>query len=194
VLPSSAALSVVDLRETEVFGRLAVHAKIRAGWLAVKIYSDLYSGSVTWGGWGSDPRPGGLDLRPGALGALAARIPRAVTLTPPVAPFARMTRATNRSTPHHGPHRMLVTERYCHPANKRVPAPGGVRPPEESRTLLTAKPLDLDYQHEIIRRVHQEGDQAPALRAEYSERRGIETSSRSSRAGTAPDPRSQPRP
>jgi hypothetical protein len=26
--------------------------------------------------------------------------------------------------------------------------------------------LDLDYQHEIIRRVHQERDQAPAVRAE----------------------------
>ena len=52
------------------------------------------------------------------------------------------------------------------PADQRVPAPSGVRPPEESRTLLTAEPLDLDYQHEIIRRVHQERDQAPALRTE----------------------------
>jgi hypothetical protein len=90
----------------------------------------------------------------------------AVPLTALIAPFARMTRSTNRSTPDHGDHRMLVTERYCHPANKRVSAPSGVRPPEESRTLLTAEPLDLDYQHEIIRRVHQEGDQAPAFLAE----------------------------
>ena len=52
------------------------------------------------------------------------------------------------------------------PADQRVPAPGGVRPPGESQTLLTAEPLDLDYQHEIIRRVHQERDQAPAVRAE----------------------------
>ena len=34
VLPSSAVLFVVDEREAEVFGRLAGHAKIRAGWLA----------------------------------------------------------------------------------------------------------------------------------------------------------------
>ena len=31
--------------------------------------------------------------------------------------------------------------------------------------MLTAEPLDLDYQHEIIRRVHQERDQAAAVRA-----------------------------
>jgi hypothetical protein len=48
-------------------------------------------------------------------------------------------------------------------------------------TSLTAEPLDLDYKHEIIRRIHQERDQAPAVRAECSERSGIETSSRSSR-------------
>jgi len=39
-----------------------------------------------------------------------------------------------------------------------VTAPDGIRPPEESRTLSTAEPLDLDYEHEIIRRVHQERD------------------------------------
>ena len=32
--------------------------------------------------------------------------------------------------------------------------------------MLTAEPLDLDYKHEIIRRVHQERDQAAAVRAE----------------------------
>jgi len=36
------------------------------------------------------------------------------------------------------------------PADQRVPAPGGVRLPEQSQTLLTAEPLDLDYEHEII--------------------------------------------
>jgi hypothetical protein len=30
-------------------------------------------------------------------------------------------------------------------------APGGIRPPGESQTLLTAEPLDLDDKHEIIR-------------------------------------------
>src|SRR5580693_1986248 len=38
--------------------------------------------------------------------------------------------------------------------------------PEESRTVLTAEPLDLDYENEIIGRVHQERDQAAAVRAE----------------------------
>ena len=52
------------------------------------------------------------------------------------------------------------------PVDRRVPAPGGVRPPEESQTLLTAEPLDLNYKHEIIRRVDQERDQAPAVWAE----------------------------
>jgi hypothetical protein len=59
-----------------------------------------------------------------------------------------------------------VTERYGRPADQRAPAPGGIRPPEESRTLLTAEPLDLDYKHEIIRRVYQERDQPPAVWAE----------------------------
>jgi hypothetical protein len=83
-----------------------------------------------------------------------------------IAPFARMARSTNRSTPHHGDHRMPATERYRRPADQRVPAPDGIRPPGESQALLTAEPLDLDYEHEIIRRVHQERDQAPAVRAE----------------------------
>ncbi len=66
----------------------------------------------------------------------------------------------------HGDHRMPATERYRLPADQRMSAPGGIRPPEESPTGLTAEPLDLDYQHEIIRRINQEPDQAPAVRAE----------------------------
>jgi hypothetical protein len=77
-----------------------------------------------------------------------------------VAPFARVTPSTNRSTPYHGDYRMPATERYRRPADQRVPAPGGIRPPEESQTVLTAEPLDLDYKHQIIRRVHQERNQA----------------------------------
>jgi hypothetical protein len=57
---------------------------------------------------------------------------------------------------------MPATERYRLPADQRMPAPGGIRPPE-SQTSLTAEPLDLDYQHEIIRRINQERDQAPAV-------------------------------
>ena len=56
---------------------------------------------------------------------------------------------------------MPATERY-----RRVPAPGGIRPPEESQALLIAEPLDLDDKHEIIRRVHQERNQTRAVRAE----------------------------
>jgi hypothetical protein len=58
----------------------------------------------------------------------------------------------------HGDQRMPATERYRRPAGQRVTAPDGIRPPGESRTLLAAEPLDLDYEHEIIRRVHQERD------------------------------------
>jgi hypothetical protein len=79
-----------------------------------------------------------------------------------IAPFARVA----RSTPYHGDHRMPATERYCRPADQRVPRARWQRPPEESPTLLTAEPLDLDYQHEIFRRLHQERDQASAVRAE----------------------------
>jgi hypothetical protein len=83
-----------------------------------------------------------------------------------IAPFARVARSTNWSTPYHRDHRMPTTERYRRPADQRVPAPDGIMSAEESKRLLTAEPLDLDYEHEIIRRVHQERNQAPALRAE----------------------------
>jgi hypothetical protein len=65
-------------------------------------------------------------------------------------PFARRSRGQLRDV------RLILAQ----------PAPGGIRPPEESQTLLTAEPLDLDYKHQIIRRVHQERDPAPAVRAE----------------------------
>ena len=82
-----------------------------------------------------------------------------------IAPFAQMARSTNRSTLYHDDHLML-SQNVTAARPTSAPAPGGIRPPEESRTLLTAEPLDLDYQHEIIRRVHQERDQAPAVQAE----------------------------
>jgi hypothetical protein len=61
---------------------------------------------------------------------------------------------------------MPATERYRLTADQRMPAPGHISSPGKSQTLLTAEPLDLDYKHEIIRRVHQESDQAPVIRAE----------------------------
>lgn len=66
----------------------------------------------------------------------------------------------------HGDQRMLATERYRRPAGQRVTAPDRIRPPGESRTLSTAEPLDLDYEHEISRRVHQGRNEAPAVRTE----------------------------
>jgi hypothetical protein len=75
-----------------------------------------------------------------------------------IAPFARMDSVHEPVHAFHGDQRMLATERYRRPADQRVIAPDGIRLPEESRTLLTAEPLDLDYEHEIIRRVHQERD------------------------------------
>ena len=66
-----------------------------------------------WGGWGSNPRPAdyekyGPTLRVRCLhGYHGAVAPMAL-----IAPFARMTRSTNRSTPYHGGHRMPATERY----------------------------------------------------------------------------------
>ena len=84
-----------------------------------------------------------------------------------IALFAQVARSTNRSTPSHSDRRMSATERHRRSANQRVPAPDGAgRRPRESQTLLTAEPLDLDYQHEIIRLVHQERDQAPTFRTE----------------------------
>ena len=113
-----------------------------------------------WGGWGSNPRPADYEKY-------------GLTLW--------MARSTNRSTPHHGDHRMPATERYRRPADQRVRVPDGIRPAAESKTLLAAEPLDLHYEHEIVRRVHQERNQAPPSGPKCSERSGIETSSRSSR-------------
>jgi len=83
-----------------------------------------------------------------------------------IAPVAPMVRSTNRSTLYHDDHRMPTTERYRRRAGQRVPVHDGIVSAEESHALLTAEPLDLDYKHEIIWRVHQERNQAPAVRAE----------------------------
>ena len=48
-----------------------------------------------------------------------------VMRTRSTAPFARVARSTNWSTPYRGDHRMPTTERYRRPADQRVPAPGG---------------------------------------------------------------------
>ena len=65
-------------------------------------------------------------------------------------------------------HDAALQKRYLHRYHGAVPpasalAPRGIKAAQESRTLLTAELLDLDHKHEIIRRVHQERDQAPAV-------------------------------
>ena len=118
-----------------------------------------------WGGWGSNPRPADYENYGPAL--QVRYLHRYHGIVPPIALialYARATRSTNRSTPY-----AAITGCQLHNVTARsisAPAPGGVRPFEESQTLLTAGPLDLDYEHEIIRRVHQERDQAGAVRAE----------------------------
>jgi hypothetical protein len=81
-----------------------------------------------------------------------------------IAPFARVARSTNRSTPF-----TAITgcqlQNVTAAADQRVPHPLG-KAARGVATSLTAEPLDLDYEHEIIRRVHQERNQAPAVRAE----------------------------
>jgi hypothetical protein len=84
---------------------------------------------------------------------------------PPIALIAPLARVP-RSTPNKGDHRMPATERYHRLPISAYPPPGGIWPPEESQTSLTAEPLDLRYKHEIVRRVHQERDQARAVRPE----------------------------
>jgi hypothetical protein len=62
-------------------------------------FSDLYSISVKWGGWGSNPRPadyeksGPMHRTPWLHGYHGA-----VPLTALIALYARVTRSTNRST------------------------------------------------------------------------------------------------
>jgi hypothetical protein len=66
-----------------------------------------------WGGWGSNPRPADYEKYGPALGAHYLHGYHG--LVPPmalIAPFARVTRSTERSTPYHGDHRMPATESY----------------------------------------------------------------------------------
>jgi hypothetical protein len=117
-------------------------------------FSVLYSGSVRWGGWGSNPRPADYEEPGTALRARCLhRYHGVVPLMTLIAPFAQMARSTNRSTLYHDDHLML-SQNVTAARPTSAPAPGGIRP-QGSRTLLAAEPLDLDYKHEIIRRIHQ---------------------------------------
>src|SRR5437667_7381678 len=74
----------------------------------------------SWGGWGSNPRPADYE-KPGP--AVRVRyLHRYHEVLPPmaqIAPLARVTRSTSRSTPEHGG-RILATERY--PRRSRLEA------------------------------------------------------------------------
>ena len=72
-----------------------------------------------------------------------------------IAPFARVTRSTNRSTPYHGDHRMPATERY---RRQRLDMPG---------LRQAGDVVDLDYPPFFIDRVEDAvppGPQAPQIR------------------------------
>ena len=66
-----------------------------------------------WGGRGSNPRPADYE-KPGPTLQLRClhRYHGAVPPMALIAPFAQVTRSTNRSTPRQGNHRMPATERY----------------------------------------------------------------------------------
>src|SRR6202035_3790647 len=105
-----------------------------------------------WGGWGSNPRPAdyeepGSALRVRCLHGYHGAVPPMAL----IAQFARVARSTNRSTP-------LTAIIECQLQN--VTAAGRAARPRPLgkaargvATSLTADPLDLDYKHEIIRRV-----------------------------------------
>ena len=96
--------------------------------------SNLYTGSLAWGGWGSNPRPADYEKYGPAPRALYRHgYHGVVPLVALIAPFARMTRSMNRSTPDHGDHWMPATERY---RRQGIDMPG---------LRQAADVVDLDY-------------------------------------------------
>ena len=86
-----------------------------------------------------------------------------MALTALVAPIAR---STNRSTPTMAATGCQLQNVTAFRPISACPRPVGRKAAGESQTSLTVEPLDLDYQHEIIRRINQEPDQSSAVRAE----------------------------
>jgi hypothetical protein len=85
---------------------------------------------------------------------------------PLIAPFARVARSTNRfhALTWRSP---FASYRTLWPPSQSAQARARWhKAAQESQVLLTAKPRELNYQHEIIRWINQERDQAPAVRAE----------------------------
>ncbi len=70
-------------------------------------------GQRGWGGRGSNPRPADYEkCGPVHSAPYLHGYHGAVPLMALIAPIARVSRSTNRSTPHHGDYRMSATERY----------------------------------------------------------------------------------
>jgi len=130
-------------------------------------FFELLFSHTTWGGWGSNPRPADYK-KPGP--ALRMRFLHGYHgVMPPIAliaPFARVARSTNRSAPYHGDHRMTATERYCPPGRSARARARRRKAARGEPNVANRRATGFDYKHEIIRRVHQERDQAPAVRAE----------------------------
>jgi hypothetical protein len=69
--------------------------------------------TLRWGGWGSNPRPADYEKHgPAFRVRYLHRYHGAVPPMALIAPFAQVTRSTNRSTPRQGDHQMPATERY----------------------------------------------------------------------------------
>jgi hypothetical protein len=84
--------------------------------LANRDISNVCTDEPWWGGWGSNPRPAdyenyGSVHRVHYLHGYHGVVPPMAL----IAPFARVARSTNRSTPDHDDHRMPATERYRRP-------------------------------------------------------------------------------
>jgi hypothetical protein len=85
--------------------------------------SNVYTNEPRWDGWRSNPRPADYEKPVPALRALCLH--RYHEDLPPIAqiaPLARVTRSTSRSTPDHGDRQILATERYLRRTPPRGPA------------------------------------------------------------------------
>jgi hypothetical protein len=94
-----------------------------------ELFESIYC-QISWGGWGSTPRPADYEKYGPTLPMLYLHGYHGVV--PPmalIALYARVPRSTNRSTPYRGDHRMPATERDRRP---RCASPAGSGLPRQS--------------------------------------------------------------
>jgi hypothetical protein len=89
-----------------------VHILFTSGprrWLPAGAVRIVSAGEDRWGGWGSNPRPTDYE-KPGPVQLMhyLHGYHLAVPLIALIAPFARVARSTNRSTPRQGDHRIQL--------------------------------------------------------------------------------------